>query len=62
VTAVLSAIVQCATAHAWVVRKGSFAPEGGLPTETWQAPINAGNAASERPLGVHHEERQRCHP
>ena len=26
VTAVLSAVVQCATAHAWVVRKGSFAP------------------------------------
>ena len=26
VTAVLSAIVQFATAHAWVVRKGSFAP------------------------------------
>ena len=26
VTAVLSAVVQCATAHAWVVRKGIFAP------------------------------------
>ena len=26
VTAVLSAVVQCATAHAWVVRKGIFEP------------------------------------
>jgi hypothetical protein len=26
VTAVLSAIVQFATAHAWVIRKGSFEP------------------------------------
>jgi hypothetical protein len=26
VTAILSAVVQCATAHAWVIRKGIFAP------------------------------------
>jgi hypothetical protein len=61
-TAVLSAVRQFATAHAWVVRKGIFAPQGGLPAEVYQRPGNAGDAAPGRPLGAPHEARQRCRP